>query len=518
MGQEFPSEYKLNKALRPRVNISGKSEFLLEAKDFKLQEFGIRANEVITTSITSPTPTVAWPFPQLLKGEGITLLCFETAIYSVNETTWVGTLLSTFDATIPANVKAIGAGGGLWQLVSFENQWILTNGASVVFDLPNNTSAGVLIADADTVQAIVIHGRRLIMAGLAGSRLAASDFTKLFDEWQKVVGFDAVTFDTQAVNSSWLMWSTPGGGDIQWPFVEMLLMMDFIEPAFYAKVDEILLEQIKQKRLGFFPLPSNGTVQKMMPLGNNLLIYTTDGVYSGTPTQFGYSISEISRIGIVGRGSVTGDIAQHWYINNGNRLRTIGSEGQSNLQYSEFLSTLTSSEVLMTFDPEERDVYISDSSKGYIWTGTGLTEITGDFPTSLLREDDGTLQGIKAGTTPGQFSLVTGEIDLNFSGLKQITFIDIDYENISCLQLRILYRFDRTRTYAESPWYQGGELGIFYVGASVIDFKIELKGVLEDGAKLERAIIRFQLPESRSVRGPRGTGFGSLQSSDAGDS
>lgn len=62
--------------------------------------YGVQPIEALPTPIDLAAAgiTIAHPFPQLIRGREVTLLCDATAIYKVNESTWALTLVDLYDA------------------------------------------------------------------------------------------------------------------------------------------------------------------------------------------------------------------------------------------------------------------------------------------------------------------------------------------------------------------------------------------------------------------------------------
>src|SRR5574343_1332113 len=64
-----------------------------------------------------------WPFPQLFLGRSVALLATETAVFSVNLTTWALTAVSLVS---PGGGAATITAGGVWHFIDFHTTWILT--------------------------------------------------------------------------------------------------------------------------------------------------------------------------------------------------------------------------------------------------------------------------------------------------------------------------------------------------------------------------------------------------------
>jgi hypothetical protein len=102
----------------------------------------VTLKEVVT--ITAWT----WPFPQLFRGQSVTLLADETNVYVVNENDWTLTAVSTFDPASPFSNKSIAADGGPWHFVDMGPSWMLMNDTNTIhyLNIPDEIE---LVVDQD---------------------------------------------------------------------------------------------------------------------------------------------------------------------------------------------------------------------------------------------------------------------------------------------------------------------------------------------------------------------------------
>ena len=107
-------QFTLDKAtvngLRPDRTNERNRQFLVGCKNLACTEHGLKPLPTATYPCgTNPTMTMAWPFPQLLRGEqGSLFLCFEDTIYTVTAGTWAAA--NPYTGSYP-NTECCAAGG-----------------------------------------------------------------------------------------------------------------------------------------------------------------------------------------------------------------------------------------------------------------------------------------------------------------------------------------------------------------------------------------------------------------------
>lgn len=503
MSTEFPYEFPLFKGLRPeKYTRDADLGFAEVLTDIKPSPFGLRGLETISDP-SDLSPSIAFPFPQLFRGERITLVLGATTVHSVDESDWSTTALSVFDGTTPGSGGTITS-GGVWHLATFDNLWVATNGSSIVYRLPSNASDKVLEVSSVTAKAVHGYGNRLYLGGLAGAQMTSNNWVEFVNLWR--ANQDQVTIhDDELWGTNWVLWSGLHGDDYEWPFTLVLSMLGYPDATEVAKVKGAILTAIEQRSIGMLPLPSQGDVQVIKGLGNHFVVYTTDGVFrviEGLPLR-------VHESGVSVRGAVGGTAQQHIFVDNDGVLWQLDSEGKERLGYSEYLSAL-GSDVVISFDPDQGDYHITDGTVGYILTPSGLCK-TSEFPTGLVRSRANGLVGYSAGSTASTFSATSGATDLGNVGLKSVGFLEVQSHNVTSLKAALDFRYGSTSAYVSQALVFASPEGRVYLGVDADEFKLRLSGAAGVEAKLERIIAKFSYADSRTVRGPRGRGSGQVQ-------
>lgn len=168
--------------------------------------------------------------------------------------------------------------------------------------------------------------------------------------------------------------------------------------------DNFMYEMLQRNEFGFMPMPWQGDVVSMMPLGDYVAVYGAQnasgggggvtwlvpaGKYVGTYFVPGFPQS----LGVASRGAVGGNEAVHALIDEMGELWVIEPGGAERLGYKEFLSPMLGNEILIAFDEYEREFQFSDANVSYTLTRNGLTR-TYAHPTSMF-----VAQGVRTGLT-----------------------------------------------------------------------------------------------------------------------
>lgn len=173
----------------------------------------------ITTTLGQ---TKAYPFPQLFKGKAVTLLCFEDAIYEVDETDWTASQILLYDAD-DFGSSSPGDGSitpdGPWHFMDFHTTWALFNGTTSIFK--TGYYSRPTATDNVTIKTgCSLKSGRAIMAGFNPDNFyALADWPAYWrtldaNAPQEIREKAAAMAD--GAGSNWVWWSTIGGGDLMW--------------------------------------------------------------------------------------------------------------------------------------------------------------------------------------------------------------------------------------------------------------------------------------------------------------
>ncbi len=218
MAREFPADLSdaLQKGLRPDYRSGANKDFLYSLKNGKPTPFGLSGHTRIEQAVNI-TDNV-FPFPQLFRGREVTLLCYETLIYTVDESDWSTTLLTLYDVDDPSfTTVKLAEAGGAWHFQDFGSAWVLTNGVSTIMKL--SIEDEYLVQDTVTVNTACVYHGRSIMAGFDSDNFWKSTWITLLANYSNELEatVQAVVL-AHSIHNNYVMWSNIGGGagDLFW--------------------------------------------------------------------------------------------------------------------------------------------------------------------------------------------------------------------------------------------------------------------------------------------------------------
>lgn len=414
----------------------------------------------------------------------------------------------------------IPAGTGPWHFADFEDTWFLTNGACLisrqylygrwtVYRWSNEW-------DLDLIpQTVCNFQNRLLIGGINPEYFSYEQnhenydrWLELWDAWMKHKPQDLVSDETLSFNSNWVFYSDLSGGDYYWPFaVEAAI---FGLP--YNHTDELkpyYLDKIKLGSIGFIPMPWQGTVRAIRPLGQIAVVYGAGGVTALVPqAESGLSIyrrDNVVDVGALSRGAVGGDHRRQLFLDLAKTLWTVTPDGGAQRHgYGEFTADLVADDVVVTHDPDLWDFHISDGVIGLVKTptGCGQTEV---FPTQLTYIEDGLIGAYSPATgATNAFEIITTSFDMGLRGLKTIKSVEIAATDVTDLMVYVDYRFNRDVEFNRSLSVLATPEGFCFPIQSGTDFRLVITGTWGPAGKIDYVTVRWALDDRRSVGGRLG--------------
>ncbi len=380
----------LANGLRPSSRLGINVSYLQNCVNLKPTVEGLVSYEKVQGPFVTD-PTIDFPFPQLFKGKSVTLLADKTKIYAVTEASpnW-----TTAEITLVGSISGTGA----WHFLDLFDYWLLFNGTTSIWKSNihglEGGAATVNAVTTPTVQTGCYLNGRAFMGGFTagagvGSIFNHANWIALVASWNADLPGSMADIVTD-IGQNFVMWSSIGGGDALWIF----------RPAWATTVRTAgprIFEHLKRNELGWMPMPWQGQVQVMKPLGNAVVVYGADGISALVQTiepipTFG--LKHLLDIGVAGRGAVGGTDREHVFIDEAGYLWKIGTDlVPKRLNYQEFLSPLTIASAVISHDQEDDEYYISDGTYSRILTSKGLG-IMDQVVTSVVAAD-GALLGVE---------------------------------------------------------------------------------------------------------------------------
>ena len=352
-----------------------------------------------------------FPFPQLFRGRGVTLLVDDFYVFEVDESDWTITPLVTYDVY----TETFYSGGDHyllpnsplsgWQFIDMHDSWWLINDSCKVMKSKWQDSTKVFVDDTQTILTGCTFKGRLITGGFDVSDYYSADWLTYWSSLltrAKEFGFD-VPSASIAPGQNWVQWSAIGGGDTfnfkgasDDPSRRGLFSSEGLGTTpLVADSENFFLDQLRLHQMGFLVMDWQGLVLRVLPLGNKVMVYGSDGISAIFPTAepvptFGL-IDDVLQMGIHSGVSVASGGGRHVFLDFHGALWSIdGNLSVTRIDYSSHIQRRTDDavndrvDIYINYDPMYDDFYISTDSRCYVLSDNRLSE-TGFLISSLLQ-------------------------------------------------------------------------------------------------------------------------------------
>lgn len=509
---------ELSRMLSGGIRNSGRLSFSKTAthllKNFVTTPEGVRIREILTNPFTGVS--LNFPFPQFFKGAYDWLLCTETAIYLVNKSTFSLTLLTPIipGTLTPSSIPA----GGRWHFVDLHNSWYLFNGECVLwrgdYDQISDSAdlSFVYINTEFHINTACLHKGRIVFGGFDPLRQWSED---QIDSFETMASGFTVFPDTKrpSFKKNFVAWTSIGDGS----FLRNLLFLNkIVTGPFEEQTDtnwnQWIVEALQRGDFGFMPMPFSGEVQALVPQGDAVVAYGTNGIAylnlapANELMTGGYGAIPITHVGIHDRGSAIEAGGQQVFLGSDGALYSFDpKEGMQFLDYQDTFAPLISAgqECAMAFDARERQVYINFPNAAYIFTpGLGLAQ-SGRI-VSFVERIEGSAVYAVGSSVETTLQAVTNSFDMDSSALKTITLVTLgmNVDSGQTISVAIDYRYRRNDPYVRTPAIQTNKEGSVFLRVTGIDFRIIVNGALDVQTDINFIEVRYQQTDKRYRRGP----------------
>lgn len=283
---------------------------------------------------------------------------------------------------------------------------------------------------------------------------------------------------------------------------------------------------------------SDETVMAILPLKNSVVTYTTmsvsllSPVASPAPT---YSFDTLlSNIGIMNPLAAAGDGRnKQLYVDREGELREIsmGQYGQGYVSTAlgyrhifkpmqeDFSITTGKGLIVVTYNQDEDEFYISNGLRSFVYTGSGLTEIgvaitsVINLRTSLIAQElfiDSCTSNFFGGASKIMGSeyvyIETDVVDFNLSAIKTIQQVEIGGSIGSNSGIMIKWRNNRSEAFRSTGWVRCSPNGVSTPIVSGTDFKICIMSSPVESVEINNITVEWKLTDKTSVRGNYASG------------
>lgn len=431
---------ELNKGLRPYQGSKRNTGFMDTLINAKCAQADLIPFEPITDR--SIDVTVSHPFPQIFIGSVFRILATSTIIYDVN-TSWAKTSKLTSLST-----------DDIWDFMDFGDYLVLLNGAVIVY---------------------------YDVSGTAYTSMASSSTFPRF--------LTGTNFKGQLVGGNVkTSWHDCGTKSLVW-----------------SKIGDVDFTPDKQNTAGYWQNVWDGDIKRVMRLNDVVMVYCENGVVAAIPSGPTFGFKELSGVGIPVKGAAGGNELEQVFVDQKNFLWRVKGNGEViKLGYQDYMANLTAANIVISYDPSEKEFYITDGVTSYLLTEWGLSEVW-QAPTSVASIDGDSL-GVYTDLSNVTFELITDILDFGVRGLKTVEFMELGIDDANTVQTAVAYRYAKGGSFADLAYQVNNNEGVSHIGASAEEFKLKVKSSNYTGINLDWIKVHYKFTDKRYTRGQRNVG------------
>lgn len=483
----------LRAGIRKTSRVPRNSMELVGALNCEARELGLREFVPVTSAISSAElalegVTLSWPNPMIFRGKEKTLLVTATKVFEVDESTWLLSQYTTYNAHAKSTTKSITS-DGVWQFLDAGDTWMLFNGTCTVFHTNLETLIGatdkVFVQDSVYIETGCYHRGIGLLGGFDSSNFWTGQLEHFIEELASRHSGRLNIDSDIADNMIW--WSSVGGGDLMWLFYPDLVMGGLTQAGHGSDTYPMLIDYFIRNESGFAVMPFRSRVRHIKSLGQYVIVYGDDGVVALKHSPLGdvghtFAVLPLmSNVGVKNRGAVGGDEKNHVFVDNrGIVWRLTGDLKLEMLDYREVFGSLSGT-IIVAHEESENDFYLGNGTSSYLLTNHGLTQI--DQVITSAFHNNGTVKGCwvsTAGASNNDFTLESGTLDFGGRGVKLIHQIalgsDIDNASTETLQVAVRYKYANSDNFSTSDYVRCNQEGVAFPQVAGTEFRILIKG------------------------------------------
>lgn len=455
---ELVIDEALRNGLSPFKMTPFNSQLLQECLGFRLGKVGLEKYEQKTNPLPGTTDVLySWPFPQYITGERYNFLIVrdvlvnhEDVVYHISDDHLTVTHIFSVD------VLTFGQ-GTLMEVADFGEYAFMTNGVIMIFWDP-------ALGAWDKITASAVIPMMRTVCNFKGQLVGGNVVSAWHD-----------------CDETFYVWSKIG-------------QMDFTPDSYNLA--------------GYRRDPFGGTIHHVRRLRDNVVGYSSKGITLLSPVSsptatFGFT--ELSDVGIKNQGAMNGDLNVQVYVGEDNILRRITEKGIEELGYENYMELL--GEVIVQYDPKQKDFYIGDNVKTFLLTTNGLTEIP-QHPSAVWRRDGET--HMLPDTVDDYYqTIVTQPFDMGYGGQKTIFSMETDLLLGYKPEVAVDY-YNNPTSYGTTSYVPLNDQNVASIIASGNAFAFRLRFQPDyDNTRLSYIKARYKMTDLRGIRGvyappPRG--------------
>ena len=387
-------------------------------------------------TITNPfTAVFAWPFPQMFMLRELRIMALETAIYEC-DSSWTPTEAISGLLT-----------GDVWQVADFGDFVLMTNGSQLVQRAYDGTWTSFTSTSSIPAMETVCSFRGQIIGG-------------------NISGWEDC-------DVNYVAWSDIGSAE------------------FYPGL---------RNEAGYAPMSWIGAVLRVMPMGDMVAVYGETGVSLLKPAKQYMAIKDLDLPGIPVAGAVGGSNRAHLFVDYGGDLWLLGADGKpKKLGYSEYIGQMSAGDIVVSFNRQQNEFYISDGQTSYVLGDKGLCQT--HQLVSSCEFDNGVLYGTFESDEDTAAWVTTDVLDYGQRAFKTLEILSCGCSSASDMWTSLFWRSDVKGSFQQSGWQWINPTGFTTPMITAHDFKLAFKADDYSDTKLAYFDARLKLSDKRSIRG-----------------
>jgi len=309
-----------------------------------------------------------------------------------------------------------------------------------------------------------------------------------------------------APGTNYVCWS-PIGRDGFWlfyPHDAISGLIDDDENTVFAESKARLFEMIEQNEFGFMPMDWQGTVRRVLPLGNGVMVYGDNGITYMPKRETTFGKEEILSYGIESRSAVGGTDKEHVFVDEAGWLwRMSAGEGPRRLGYREFFEDMIGNDITVSYDPVEDEYHISDSAICFVLTrDDNCYEST--FLVTSTAVDAGGTAGVyeRPGNADDAYAIMeTDNIDMGVRGIKSIERIILSCTNTGTTTVAVDWRYKTSDSWSRTLYSIINNEGVAHLKVSGLEFRIIVRCTDYTKLDIDNVQVQFKTDDKRIIRG-----------------
>ena len=398
-----------------------------------------------------------WPFPQVIMGERYNFLVIRDTVFGLQDYIYL-----VSDDLLTVTLLHSSAHGSLLEAADFGEYAFLTNGVVMIYWNPTLAVWTEIVASATIpMMKTVCNFKGKAVGGNVVSAWYDCDETSYV--WSKIGSMD---FTPDMTNES-----------------------------------------------GYRRCPYGGEVYHVRRLDDNVIGYSSKGITMLVPVgnpaaTFGFK--ELCDVGVVNKGAMNGNLKRHIFVGEDYSIREVTSEGVKELGYKYYMKQLNSEDIIVTYDKSKGDFYIGNSTKTFLLSPNGLTEIN-QHPSAVWRAyADSENLGMVPDTVDSIQPVITTEaFDMGYKGQKTTATVETDAMICEGAEATIDWANDLT-SWGSGQFTPINDMGIATKAAAGNAFRFRLRfSKVYEVFRMGYMKVRYKMTDLRGIRGvyapaPRG--------------